>query len=532
MEPILLDGVWQQAAASGSFCAHNPATGEALPGDYPVSTWADCDRALEAASAAFESLRQIDTEAISAFLEGFAAELEANAAGLVEIAHRETALPVKPRLADVELPRTTTQLRQAAQAARDGSWHGAVVDTKLNIRSYFVGMGPVVVFGPNNFPFAFNGVSGGDMAAAVAAGCPVIAKAHPLHPGTSRLLAQCASRALATSGLPATTVQMLYHLEPAEGLRLVADPRVGATAFTGSRHGGLALKKAADAAGKPIYLEMSSLNPIVLLPGALAERGEALVTEIADSGLAGAGQFCTSPNLLFLMKGPHSAAFIDGLTQAYAGRAASPLLSAGGRDSLHRAVHELVDAGAAVLTGGQHQEQTAGACYRNTVLQVSGAQFLAGGEALQKEAFGNAITLVLCMDSEELQRALASIEGNLTAAIYSAKDEVVNQDSPHDGIEQALYSAVEALLRPRCGRLLNDKMPTGVALSPAMNHGGPYPSTGHAGFTSVGIPRSLQRFGSLQCYDNVRPERLPAALRDTAPHERMWRMVDGSWVCA
>ena len=277
---------------------------------------------------------------------------------------------------------------------------------------------------------------------------------------------------------------------------------------------------------KPIYLEMSSLNPIVLLPSALAERGEALVTETADSGLAGAGQFCTSPNLLFLIEGPHSAAFTDGLTQAYAGRAASPLLSAGGRDFLHRIVHELVDAGAAVLTGGHPQDGATGACYRNTVLHVSGAQWLAGGEALQKEAFGNAITIVLCRDAEELLRALAILEGNLTAAIYSAKDPGFRSG----GSDEDLYFSVESLLRPRCGRLLNDKMPTGVALSPAMNHGGPYPSTGHAGFTSVGIPRSIQRFGALQCYDNVRPERLPAGLRDTAPHERMWRMVDGSWV--
>ena len=520
MEAILIDGRWQAAQAVGSFSAMNPATGERLEGEYPVSGWADCEQALTAAVKAQELLLGIDGEPRALFLERYAAAIEGRSADLVAMANRETALAVKPRLSDVELPRTTTQLRQAAQAARDGSWMQAVIDRKLNIRSCFAAIGPVVVFGPNNFPYAFNGIAGGDFAAAIAAGCPVIAKAHPLHPGTSKLLAECAVEALAQSGLPAATVQMLYHLEAADGLRLVGDARVGATSFTGSRNGGLALKRAADAAGKPIYLELSSLNPIVFLPGALSERGEALVGETADSGLAGAGQFCTSPNLLVLLASAESDLFIQGLTAAYAQRPAGALLSSGGRDALHNAIGELVGAGAKVLTGAEAQAEPQGACYRNTLLQVSGAQLLAEPERLQKEAFGNAAMVVRCADEAELLRVLAGFEGNLTAAIYSNTA----------GADDALYAQVEPLLRARCGRLLNDKMPTGVALSAAMNHGGPYPATGHPGFTSVGIPRSIQRFGALQCYEGVRAERLPAALRDAAPHERIWRVVDGTWV--
>ncbi len=520
MEPIWIEGQWQLADASLSFQAHNPATGEILPGAFPVSSWADCDRALVAAGQAFKELRAVSGEQIALFLEGYADSLEARAAELVETAHRETALPVKPRLKDVELPRTTIQLRQAAQASREGSWMQSVIDTKRNIRSCFAGIGPVVVFGPNNFPFAFNGVAGGDLAAALTAGCPVIAKAHPLHPATSRLLAQCAAEALAAFDLPPATVQMLYHLRPEDGLRLVADARVGATSFTGSRSAGLLLKKAADSAGRPIYLELSSLNPIVFLPGALAERGEALATETADSGLAGAGQFCTSPNLLIVVQGTDSQNFVDAVTAAYSNRPASPLLSSEGRDSLHRSVGDLLEAGAALLTGGEPHPEAQGACYRNTILQASGGQFLADPERLQKEAFGNAALFVVCADVEELLRALESLEGNLTASIYSGTT----------GDDDALYTRVEALLRPRCGRLLNDKMPTGVALSPAMNHGGPYPSTGHPGFTSVGIPRSIQRFGALQSYDGVRKYRLPAALQDTAPNKAMWRVVDDAWV--
>jgi len=520
MQRVLIAGEWIESVHNGNFQATNPATGETLAGIYPISSWTDCDRALDAAHQSLKQMLHQDGEQRALFLEAFAAQIEKNAATLCEAAHKETALPIKPRLADIELPRTISQLRQAAQAARDGSYTQAVIDTKLNIRSCFAAIGPVVVFGPNNFPFAFNGISGGDFAAAIAAGCPVIAKAHPLHPTTSRLLAECAKTAVDQTGMPAATVQMMYHLNSEDGLRLVGDSRVGATAFTGSRTGGMALKHAADIAGKPIYLEMSSLNPIVFLPGALDERCKTLIIETADSGLAGVGQFCTSPNLLFVTEGPSTERFIQGIVDAYRSRASAPLLSFSGRDALHHSAQSLIEAGASVLIGGQLQEQSSGACYCNTVLYVSGKQFIENGKKLQEEAFGNLTTVVRCANDTELLQALASLEGNLTASIYSHSN----------GSDDALYESASDILRSRCGRLLNDKMPTGVALSPAMNHGGPYPSTGHPGFTSVGIPRSMQRFCTLQCYDNVRAERLPGVLRDLPPHDRIWRYIDGSYV--
>ncbi len=524
MEEVLIEGKWQPSSASGSFRAQNPSTREELPRDFPVSSWADCDRALTAAVEAARVLRTLPGEQIAGFLASYADKIEARADEITELANKETALPTKPRLRDVELPRTTTQLRQAAAAAREGSWTQAVLDTKNNIRSHFAPVGPVVVFGPNNFPFAFNGISGGDFAAAIATGCPVIAKAHPLHPATSRALAECAVEALENSGLPAATAQMIYHLSNEDGLRLVADARVGATSFTGSRTGGMHLKAAADKAGKLIYLEMSSLNPIVFLPGALAERCDALVTETADSGLAAAGQFCTSPNLLFLVQSEEAQKFIDGLAKTYRERASAPLLSQTGLEHLEAGVRQLVSAGAMVLTGASvtenAAENAAGFCYRNTVLQTSAKDFLANGEALQQEAFGNATTVVLCADVDELHAAMESLEGNLTGTIYSSTK----------GDDDVLYESVAAVLRRRVGRLLNDKMPTGVALSPAMNHGGPFPATGHPGFTSVGIPRAMLRFGVLQCYDAVRPYRLPPALKDKAPNPEMWRQIDGQWV--
>jgi NADP-dependent aldehyde dehydrogenase len=520
VEEIFIEGRWQPAIAAGSFKAQNPATREELPLEFPVSCWADCDRALNAAIDAARELRGVLPNQLAAFQESYADALEARGEELAAIANAETALPVKPRLLGAELPRTVTQLRQAAAAARDGSWTQAVIDTKTNIRSHYAPIGPVVVFGPNNFPFAFNGVSGGDFAAAIAMGCPVIAKSHPLHPSTSRALTECVLEALTRTGLPGATVQMIYHLGMEDGLKLVADPRVGATSFTGSRTGGLHLKAAADRAGKPIYLEMSSLNPIVLLPGALKERLDSLIVETAESGLAAVGQMCTSPNLFFLIKSENADRYAEGLAKIYADRASLPLLSETGLRHLEKSVQRLIDAKAEVVTGGSAAPDAEGFCYRNTVLKIPGKEFLQNPAALQQEAFGNATTVVIFSDADQLHAALESLEGNLTGSIYSSTDSA----------DDELYERFAPVLRTKVGRLLNDKVPTGVALSPGMNHGGPYPSTGHPGFTAVGIPRSMQRFAALHCYDAVRAHRLPPALQDKAPNSKMWRTVDGNWI--
>ena len=514
--PVLIAGTWRPASARGTFHAENPATGETLPAEYPVSSWADCDAALAAAVGAAASLRIAPPEQIADFLTRFAARIEARKTELVEIAHIETALPKAPRLADVELPRTTNQLRQAAAAVLEGSWALPTIDTKLNIRSFLGPLGPVLIFGPNNFPYAYNGVAGGDFASAIAAGNPVIAKSHPSHPGTTRLLAEEALAAVTESGLPPATVQMLYHLAPEDGLRFVADRRLGGLGFTGSRAAGLKLKAAADAAGKPAYLEMSSLNPVVILPGALAERGAKIAEEFGGSCLMGSGQFCTSPGLTILFAGEHAEQFIAATKAKLENTAPGALLSSGVERNLAANVQILRQAGAEVLTGGTPAGVNR---FANTLLRASGKEFLASPEKLQTEAFGNATLLVIVRDAAEAATVLAHLEGNLTGSIYSDTG----------GSDDALYADFAPLLRTRVGRLLNDKMPTGVAVTAAMNHGGPFPATGHPGFTAVGIPASLRRFAMLQCFDNVRPHRLPVALQNKNPKGKMWRLIDGSW---
>ena len=251
---VLIAGRWQTSQSSGTFQSENPATGTPLDDVYPVSSWADIDRALAAAASAATELAASPPERIADFLDRYASAIESQAESLVAMAHAETALPIKPRLAEVELPRTTDQLREAASAARCGNWLMPTIDTRLNIRSCHAPLGPVWVFGPNNFPFAFNSIAGGDFAAAIASGNPVIAKANTSHPGTTRLLASAAHEAAIAARLPPGSVQLIYRTSHADGARAVADPRVGATGYTGSRAAGLTLKSAADAAGKPIYL--------------------------------------------------------------------------------------------------------------------------------------------------------------------------------------------------------------------------------------------------------------------------------------
>jgi alpha-ketoglutaric semialdehyde dehydrogenase len=516
---VLIAGEWRKASGQKTFHAENPATGEPLSLPFPISEWSDCESALVAASQAARELGRLGPEPIANFLETYARNIELASAEIVQAAQEETALPISPRLKDVELPRTINQLQQAAAAAREETWKRATLDLKLNIRSCLAPLGPVLVFGPNNFPFAFNGVSGGDFAAAIAAGNPVIAKAHPLHPNTSRLLAEQARKAIVETGLPMSAVQMIYHVSNEDGLKLVSDARLGAIGFTGSRTAGLALKAAADTVGTPIYLEMSSINPVIFLPGSLAERGEQVAKELTDSCQAGSGQFCTSPNLILLIKGNDTDLLLQQFAAALRERPVQPLLSSGVRKQLSEGVNALREAGAQLVVGGEPAKGP-GYRYANTLLRATAQQFLSSRHAFQREIFGNATMAVVASDPSELLAIIKILEGNLTGSIYSAKA----------GSDDAVYNEIAPVLRNRVGRLLNDKMPTGVAVSPAMNHGGPFPATSHPGFTAVGIPASLTRFAALQCYDGVRQDRLPSVLKDKSPNPATWRYIDGAWI--
>ena len=520
LESVLISGEWRQSQnPAGSFTAFDPATKTPLPEQYPVSGLDDVVQALQAAQEAVTALRSHAPEDIARFLDLFADKIDARADDLSALANLETALPVEPRLRSSELPRTTNQLRQAATAARNRSWSHATIDTRTNIRSKLGPLGgPVVVFGPNNFPFAFNSAAGGDFAAAIAAGNPVIAKANTGHPGTTRLFAELAFAAVLESGLPAGMVQLIYRTPRDVGLTLVSHPLVGATGFTGSRWAGLNLKAAADKAGKPIYLEMSSVNPIFVLPGALRERSSKVANELYNSCSLGAGQFCTNPGLAVVLQNEEGEAFLKEVQGLFVANPPGILLGADGPKGIAEGVAVLVEHGAEVVTGG-HVVDGPGFCFENTILRVSGEAFLKNPHALQTEAFGTVNLMVFAKDTEEMAQIAANLEGNLTGCIYSDTQ----------GADDEIYNQIEPVLRQKVGRLLNDKMPTGVAVVPSMNHGGPFPATGHPGFTAVGIPASMVRFAALHCYDNVRQHRLPPELKDKNPTGEMWRSIDGMW---
>jgi len=516
--PILVAGTWRPAAAVDSYRAFDPAAGRPLGTAWPVSGWTDVDAALDAAVAAARELAALPDDARGTFLDRYAARLEARADELVAVAHGETGLAVQPRLAAVELPRMFDQLRQAAAAAREGTWRMAMIDTARNIRSAAVGLGPVVVFPPGNFPFAYGAVTGGDFAAAIAAGNPVIAKAHPGCPSVSFLAAAEAVEAVREAGLPLATVQLLHGLMPTDGERLVADPRVGATGFTGGHEAGKRLYAAAAAAGRVIWVEMGSLNPVVLLPGAVAERGATIAEELTASVTGSAGQFCTKPGLVFLVDDAAGKAFVAEARARFAAVGEQVLLGPSGRERLLGGVARLRAAGARTVAGAE--SAATGCRHAATLLAVSAAELRTRPAGFLVEAFGNATLLVLATTPEELAAALALVPGALGASLYLAKD----------GRDDGLAPAIQRLLESRTGRLVENRMPTGLAVTPPLQHGGPWPSAAPPFFSAVGFPWTLLRFARRLCFDAVSPARLPKCLRDEPPPGRPWRYVDRAWI--
>lgn len=516
-EPILVGGAWRPAAAIDTYRAIDPSAGQPRDAIWPVSGWSDVDEALDAATRAATELRRLPAATIARFLARYADRLEARGGELVALAHAETGLAVKPRLAEHELPRMLDQLRQAAAAAAEETWRMATIDTARNIRAAAFGLGPVVVFPPANFPLAYGAVTGGDFAAAIAGGNPVIAKAHAGHPSVSRLAATEAMHAARETGLPAATVQLIHGLAPADGERLVADARVGGTGFTGSQQAGEKLFAAAAATGRVIWVEMGSINPVVVLPGALAERGEEIAEQLTASVTGSAGQVCIKPSIVFFVDGAAAEGFIGSLCRRFAAIGPQVLLGPSGHDRLIAAAGHLHASGARILVGGTSGD---GPCtFQPTLLDVTAAELIANARSLLVEAFGNVTLLVRCVSLAELQQAIEPLEGALAACFHAARD----------GSDDEAARAIVPLLIARAGRVVENRMTTGMSVSPAMQHGGPWPSAAPPFFSAVGMPWSILRFARRICFDGWSQERLPECLRDEPPSGRPWRFIDGAW---
>lgn len=500
-----------------SFEAVDPARGQPLAPTFAEAGPAEVAAATALAEAAFPGFSATTPDARAAFLEAVAAAIEALGEALIERAMRETGLPAA-RLAG-ERARTVGQLRLFARVVRDGAWQDARIDPALperqplprpDLRLRQVALGPVAVFGASNFPLAFS-VAGGDTASAWAAGCPVVVKGHPAHPGTSELVGRAIQKAVAACGLPEGVFSLLTGTAHELGAALVADPRIMAVGFTGSRAGGLALVRIAAARPVPIpvYAEMSAVNPVLLLPAALAARAEELARGFVASLTLGAGQFCTNPGLLLGIAGPDLDRFVATAAAALAQAPAATMLTPG----IHAAYERGVDAFAAraELVARGVAGQGPHAC-RAALLATDARSFMAE-PALAHEVFGAAALLVRCADAGELVALVEGLEGQLTATLQL------------DPADHPLARRLLPLLERRAGRILAQGWPTGVEVGHAMVHGGPYPATSDGRTSSVGT-LAIRRFLRPVCYQDLPDDLLPPALQAANP-QGLPRLVDG-----
>ncbi len=498
-----------------------PARNEPLSDEFANVSAKQADQAVEKAAAAFLTYAKFHPTQRADFLDAIATEIDALGNDLIERAVLESGLPTG-RISG-ERGRTMGQLRMFANLLREGSWVDARINPALpgrqplprpDLRRMLVPLGPVVVFGASNFPLAFS-VAGGDTASALAAGCPVIFKAHPSHPGTSSLVGQAIAEAARKTEMPDGVFSLLHaDNEVAQGL--VAHPAVKAVGFTGSRRGGLALLRVAQERPEPIpvYAEMSAVNPVVVMPGAIRENAAKVAEGLAASVVLGVGQFCTNPGLVFLLDSPHTDVFLQTVAEKIRASVPATMLNAGIHQAYHKGVQQIRGLpGIHVLAEGETEADHNRTEGRATVLTTTAPLFLRNPD-LSREIFGPSSLVVVCQTEVELADCLHSLDGQLTATLFATTDELSQSNT--DWVD---------LLQNKAGRVLFGGYPTGVEVSEAMTHGGPFPATTDSRTTSVGTGAIL-RFVRPVTYQSFPDALLPLALQDANPLG-IWRNVDG-----
>lgn len=502
----------------GEIRGFNPESGERLDPAFGGATVGDLDEACRLAWEAFDPYRNAAPETRARFLEQIAQNILDIGDELVERVIAESGLP-RARV-EGERGRTVGQLRLFAQVVRDGRYLDLRIDPALrdrkpmprvDLRLRKIPLGPVAVFGASNFPLAFS-VAGGDTASALAAGCPVVAKAHSAHPGTSELVGRAIRDAVSACGLPEGVFSLLFDSGRDVGQGLVADPRIKAVGFTGSRGGGTALMRIAQNRPEPIpvYAEMSSINPVILFRGALAERAPAIAQSFVSSLMMGAGQFCTSPGLILALDGEGLDAFTRAAGEALQETGAGTMLTPGIHQAFCQGVerlagHDQVETIARGRAGHNYQGQAA--------LFSTSSDAFAADESLREEIFGSSSLIVRCPDEPALAAAVESLEGQLTASLHIAEGD-------HDDVRALL-----PVLERKVGRILVNGFGTGVEVSHAMVHGGPFPATSDGRSTSVGT-LAIDRFLRAVSYQDMPQDLLPEALRDDNPLG-LTRLLDG-----
>lgn len=506
----------RRAAGTVEHKSLDASSGEALPYTFIQASPEEVDAAAQAAAAAYPTYRNLSAVRRAEFLEAIADEIDALGDDFVALVTRETALPAA-RIQG-ERGRTSGQMRLFAKVLRRGDFYGARIDRALpdrqplprpDLRQYQIGVGPVAVFGASNFPLAFS-TAGGDTASALAAGCPVVFKAHSGHMATAECVADAVIRAAEKTGMPKGVFNMIFG--GGVGEILVKHPAIQAVGFTGSLKGGRALCDMAAARPQPIpvFAEMSSVNPVIVLPGALKARGATVAKELAGSVVLGCGQFCTNPGLVIGIRSAEFSDFVAGLADAIGAQPAQTMLNAGTLRSYANGVAQLSGHAKVSRLAGNEQ---AGNQAQPQLFKADVSMLLEGDHLLQEEVFGPTTIVVEVADSAELTRALQSMHGQLTATLIAEREDL------------SAFRDLLPLLEVKAGRVLLNGYPTGVEVCDSMVHGGPYPATSDARGTSVGT-LAIHRFLRPVCYQNYPDEVLPEALQNANPLG-IQRLVDG-----
>jgi len=501
-----------------TFQGVNPSDRGKLTTDFHEATSNEINTAILKARAAFvESSRKSGQEKAK-FLDAIADEILALGDDLITRCMSETGLP-EARLTG-ERGRTVNQLKLFASVVREGSWVDARIDKgnpdrqplpKPDVRSMSRALGPVGVFGASNFPLAFS-VAGGDAASALAAGCPIVVKAHPSHPGTCELVAGAIIQAIKKCDMPDGTFSMVHGQSTVVGLEIVRHPAVKAIGFTGSFRGGKALFDEANTRTEPIpvYAEMGSTNPVIILPGALRQGKENIAKDLTASVVLGTGQFCTNPGLVFLEENPENKEFKSLLSQNFSEASAGIMLNEGIGNAYRSGVDSLKSKGVALLGKGKDGSQG----YTGTphVFETTGDNFLVD-EYLEEEIFGPSTLITEVRQKDQLPKIIEKLGGHLTITLHATEDDLKN------------YQSIIPLLEQKAGRLIINGYPTGVEVCHAMIHGGPFPATTDSRSTSVGT-MAIYRFSRPVCYQNFPQFLLPDELKNDNPL-KIWRLVDG-----
>lgn len=511
----------RSAEGGNTFRGVDPSSSRELDPQYREATSREIDRAVRLAADAFEDFRARPPEHKAALLDRIASEIESLGDALIERANAETALGPQ-RLAG-ERARTCNQLRMFARLVEEGSWVQARIDRAMpdrkplprpDLRRMLIPVGPVVSFAASNFPLAIS-VAGNDTASGLAAGCPVIVKAHPAHPGTSEMVGAAVTKAVREMGMPNGLVSVLHGRTHDVGLALVRHPLVKAVGFTGSVRAGRTLFDAANARSDPIpvFAEMGSINPVFVLPGALEQRGRQIAEGLKNSVTLGVGQFCTCPGLVVGLEGDATNTFTAAVAELIAAAPPGTMLYDGIRRAYADGVQSFTNVQGVKVAAQSKTPADATRTQGAPTLFTADVDTFVGNKRLQEELFGPSTLLVTGRSKEDLLRVARSLEGHLTATIHG---------TPQD-LEE--HRDLITVLEQKVGRLIFNGFPTGIEPCNAVHHGGPYPATTDARTTSIGTT-AVERFVRPVCYQDFPQSALPPELRDDNPR-KIWRMIDG-----